>query len=90
MRQLIETDERQLGALPLQDGLLMLEMRELDLGAGRKSPLQDGGERLAAGTSIELQALVPKAARVANLHRVAPEEDRREVRLAAVAERFQQ
>src|ERR1700723_508706 len=88
--ELVEADQRQLRALPLEDGLVVLEVRELDLGAGREPPFQHRRERLASDDGIKSQALVPEAARIAHLDGVAPEDHGGEVRLLVMTLRLQQ
>jgi hypothetical protein len=40
VRQLVEADERDLRPLPIEDGLVVLEVAEADRGAARKAPFE--------------------------------------------------
>jgi hypothetical protein len=90
MGQLVKTDQRDLRALPVVDGVIELQVRELDLAAARPAPLAGAGVRGAAKPRIEVSTLIPQPAGVGNLRRGAPEENCAEVRDPAdMAQRLQ-
>ena len=80
MRQFVETDQRDLSALPVVDGGFELQVRKLDLAAAWPAPLARSEVRGAAEPRIEVLALIPQPAGVGDLWRRAPEEYRGEVR----------
>jgi hypothetical protein len=59
MGQLVETDQRDLRALPVMDGSPKLEMRKLDLAAAWPAPFLRAQVRGATKPRIEVLALVP-------------------------------
>ena len=59
MGQLVETDQGDLRALPVVNGGVELQMRELDLAAPRPAPLAGAEMRRAAEPRIEVSALIP-------------------------------
>jgi hypothetical protein len=59
MRQLVETDQRDLSALPVVDRVVELQVCELDLAATPPAPLAGPQMRDAAEPRIEVLALVP-------------------------------
>ena len=84
MRQLIETDQRNLRALPIQLAAFVLQVGKLHFPAARPLPQDDRLRRHSTRRRVELHRLVPQPARIAHLRRVATEEHRREFRLANV------
>lgn len=68
----------------------MLKVGEADRGAGWKRPCQDVLFRFRAKQWIELHALVPQAALVADLDRGAAEEDGAELSVVDVAQGLHQ
>ena len=54
MRQFVETDQRDLRALPVVDGAVELQVRELDLAGTRPAPLAHSDMRGAAEPGIEV------------------------------------
>ena len=90
MRQFVETDQRNLSALPVVDRGFKLQMRKLDLAGARPAPLVHADVRSTTDQRIDVLALIPQAAGSGDLGRRAPEEYRREVRDPAdVAQRLQ-
>ena len=67
MGQLVETDQGDLGALPLVDFGGVLQMRKLDLATARPASLLGAPVRGAAEQRIEVQALVPQPTGVRDL-----------------------
>jgi hypothetical protein len=59
MRQFVETDQRDLGALPIVDRGIELQVGELDLAAMRPAPFARAEVRDAAEPRIEVSAFVP-------------------------------
>jgi len=57
MRQLIEANQRDLTALPIQDGLFMLQLLKRNRRARRERPRKVGLVRLGAEHRIELAAV---------------------------------
>src|SRR5690606_31721208 len=76
VRELVEADEGDLRALPVEDVLLVLEVRELDgVPCGYVLPLEDALARLEADGAVDAFRLVPEAAFVADLDACAAEDD---------------
>jgi hypothetical protein len=90
MRQLIETDERDLRSLPVEDGLVVLEVGERNRGAGWKAPIEVGVVRFRAKQRVKLEAFVPEAAFIGDLRRCAAKDDGAEGRIVDVADRLEQ
>jgi hypothetical protein len=59
MRQFVETDQRDLSALPVVDGGFKLQVRKLDLAGAWPAPLARSEMRDAADPRIEVLALIP-------------------------------
>jgi hypothetical protein len=91
LRQLVETDQRDLSALPVvKNGAFELQMRKLDLAGAGPAPLVHSDVRSTADPPIEVEALIPQRSGIGDLGRRAPEEDGGEVRDPAdVAQRLQ-
>jgi hypothetical protein len=90
LRQLVETDQRDLSALPVVNGAFELQMRKLDLAGAGPAPLVHSDVRSTADPPIEVEALIPQRSGIGDLGRRAPEEDGGEVRDPAdVAQRLQ-
>ena len=90
MRQLVETDQRDLRTLPVIDGAVELQVREFDLAAPRPAPLAHSDVWRSANPGIEFLALIPQSAGIGDLRCGAPEEHRGEVRdPGGVAQRLQ-
>jgi hypothetical protein len=90
MRQLVETDQRNLSPLPVVDSAVKLQVRKLDLAAARPAPFAHSEVRDPPEPGIEVLALIPQSAGVGDLRRGAPEEYCGKVRDPAdVAQRLQ-
>ena len=83
MGQLVETDQGDLGALPLIDRRVVLEMRKLDLASAWQAPFLGTPVRGTTEPRIKVQALVPQPAGVGDLRGGAPEEYSAEARHSA-------
>jgi hypothetical protein len=59
MRQLVETDQRDLSALPVVNGGFELQVRKLDLTGVRSAPLAQSAVRGSTKPWIEVLALIP-------------------------------
>ena len=59
MGQLVKTDQGELGALPVIDRGIELQMRELDFATTPPAPFMRPQVRGAAEPRIEVEALVP-------------------------------
>ena len=59
MRQLVETDQRDLRALPVVDRGVELQMGKLDLTAPRPVPFVRSQARVATQPWIEVEAFIP-------------------------------
>jgi hypothetical protein len=59
MRQFVETDQRNLRALPVVDGGFELQVRKLDLAGARPAPLAHSEVWDPAEPRIEGSALIP-------------------------------
>jgi len=59
MRQLIETNQRDLSALPIVNSGFKLQVRKFDLAAARPPPFAHADLRRAAEARIEVSAFVP-------------------------------
>ena len=73
MRQLVETDQRDLRALPVVDGAVELQVRELDPAGTRPAPLAHSDMRDPAEAGVEVFALIPQPAGIGDLRGRAPE-----------------
>src|SRR3990172_9652675 len=90
--ELVEANERDLGASPLQRVLRVLHVRERDGHTSRESILEvvlvrDPVEWMKR---VELGRLIPQAALILDLRIGAPEDDRTEGTVVDVANRLQQ
>jgi hypothetical protein len=79
MGQLVETNQRDLRALPVVNGGVELQMRKLDLASARPAPLACTEMRDPAEPRIKILALIPQSTGIGDLRRRAPEKDRGEV-----------
>jgi hypothetical protein len=59
MRQLVEADQRDLGALPVMDSSFKLQMRKLDLAGAGPAPLVHADVRGPTDPRIKVLALIP-------------------------------
>jgi hypothetical protein len=89
MAELVEPDQGDLAALPVQDRFVVLEMGKRNRRSAGKFPVEVALFRLGAKQRIEFATLVPEAAFVANLRCGAPEDDGAEVRISRVPQRFE-
>ena len=72
MRQVVETDQCNLRALPVVNCGFKLQMRKLDLAAARPAPLAHSGVWSATEPRIELQTFIPSPPGIRDLrHRAA-------------------
>src|SRR5215469_5609259 len=74
MRQFVETEERDLGPLPVVHRAVELQVRELDLTAPRPAPFTRSEVRPPAEPWIKVLAFIPQSTRVGDLRGRAPEE----------------
>ena len=79
MRQLVVAYERDLATLPIQHARFVFQVREFHLRAGWKYPLKWLLYRPGVELRVKLHRLIPKAAGVAHLRCIPPEDDRVEV-----------
>src|SRR6516225_1899556 len=90
MGQLVEADQRDLGALPVIDCAVQLEMGKFDFAASWPAPFVGAVVRDATKPRIEVQALIPQSAGIGDLGRRAAEEHRSKPwHLADIAQRLQ-
>jgi hypothetical protein len=90
MCQFIETDQRNLRALPIVNRAFELQVREFDLAAARPAPLTHPHMRGAAEPRIEIEALIPERSGIGDLRHGAPEEYGAEIgNPTDMAQRFQ-
>src|SRR6202040_2510598 len=72
MRQLVETDQRDLRALPGINRAVELQVRELDPAGARPAPLAHSDMRDPAKAGVEVLALIPQPAGIGYLRGRAP------------------
>src|SRR6516165_10997401 len=90
MGQLVKADQRDLGALPVIDCAVQLEMGKFDFAASWPAPFVGPVARDATEPRIEVQAFIPQSAGIGDLRRRAAEEYRSKPRhLADMAQRLQ-
>jgi hypothetical protein len=80
MRQLVETDQRDLRALPGINRAVELQVRELDPAGTRPAPLAHSDMRDPAEAGVEVFALIPQPAGIGDLRGRAPEKYGGEIR----------
>jgi len=80
MRQLVETDQRDLRALPGINRAVELQVRELDPAGTRPAPLAHSDMRGPAEAGVEVLALIPQTAGIGDLRGRAPEKNGGEIR----------
>ena len=90
MRQLVETNERDLRALPGINRAVELQVRELDPAGTRPAPLAHCDMRDPAEARVKVLALIPQPAGIGDLRGRAAEKHGGEIRHPrGVAQRFQ-
>lgn len=90
MRKLVEHDQRNLRALVVKDGVIVFKVIEFNIDAVGENPIEHVSAWHRTKQRVEFKALVPKAALVFDLLTIPPKNNRVEVFVVVVPQRFEE